>query len=87
MKLKDKEKITDALENLTFKIGMMVKIKRNAIKNGLLKEKCEILMGKKGIVISVLGVTTDDNQIEVMWKDDYYCWIIPKESLDIIRRN
>ncbi len=84
MKQEEKEEMMDALEG-KFKIGMKVKIKKDAIKNGLLKEKCERLMGKVGIIIKHKGITIDDDEVEVTWKGDGYNWYIPKDSLEIIR--
>lgn len=85
MKREEKEKIIEALEERKFKVGMKVKIKKDAIKNGLLKEKCKRLMGKVGTIIHHKGITIGDDEVEVTWKGDGYNWYIPKDSLDIIK--
>ena len=83
--IKTKEKILEALEDLKFEIGTKVKIKEDAIENGLLKEKCEQLIGNEGIVTKIKDVVTDDSEVEVRWANGYFNWIMPKDSLKIIK--
>ncbi len=85
MKRKDKERMIDALEDRKFKVGMKVKVRDYTIKNGLLKDKCKSLLGGEGIVIKDEGVTTDESAIEVKWGEYHGVWVMPKDSLEIIK--
>ena len=72
---------------MNVKIGNIVKIKEDAIKNGLLKERCNILLGKEGTIIkSGSAVCTDGSEVSVRFDNDTYDgWIIPLNSLELVR--
>ena len=64
-------------------VGTIVRIKANAIKNGLLKEKMQKYMFSEGIVVES-GSAVCVDEVSVDFNDGFSAWIMPYYSLEII---
>ena len=68
-----------------FKEGDIVRIKANAIKDGILKDKMKDYLFCKGIVIKN-GFAACKDEVSVKFNVEFGNWILPINSLELISR-